>query len=267
MEKKELSRIRLWLFDLDGTLYLGERIFSFTGPLLDAIRKSGGKYLFLTNNSSRSVEDAVKKLARLGIASAKGDFVTSSQATALYLLRAHPGRRLYICGTESLKAELHAHGFPIAGSWREAEAVVVGFDTELTFRKLEDVCRLLAARPELPYIATNPDLVCPVEFGSVPDCGSICAMLRNATGREPLVIGKPSPLMVELAMERWGFAPGETAVVGDRLYTDIRCARSAGVTGIAVLSGETDRQMLAESPDVPDLVLQNAGEIIPYLKG
>ena len=209
MEKKELSRIRLWLFDLDGTLYLGERIFSFTGPLLDAIRKSGGKYLFLTNNSSRSVEDAVKKLARLGIASAKGDFVTSSQATALYLLRAHPGRRLYICGTESLKAELHAHGFPIAGSWREAEAVVVGFDTELTFRKLEDVCRLLAARPELPYIATNPDLVCPVEFGSVPDCGSICAMLRNATGREPLVIGKPSPLMVELAMERWASRPAK----------------------------------------------------------
>jgi len=147
------------------------------------------------------------------------------------------------------------------------ECIVMGFDTELTFQKLHDVSYLLLTRPELPYIATNPDLVCPTEFGSVPDCGSVCIGIKNATGKEPIVIGKPSPLMPQLAMAKLGYSKEETAVVGDRIYTDVRSGINAGVTGILVLSGESTLQTLAESDVKPHLVLESAAEILNVLKG
>lgn len=267
MDNKELiSRIKLYLFDLDGTLYLGERLFPFTRELLREIRRTGGQYLFLTNNSSRSVADYVGKLARLGIASAPGDFVTSSQAMAHYLHEHHEGKRLYVCGTESLKAELSREGFPAVTDPALSECVVMGFDTELTFQKLRDVSWLLTTRPEIPYLATNGDLVCPTEFGFVPDCGSVCAMLRTATGRTPHVVGKPSPLMPRLAMERLGRAREETAVIGDRIYTDVKSGLNAGITAILVLSGETTREILDQSEDKPHLVLRDCGEIADVLR-
>ena len=267
MEKNDLSRIRLWLFDMDGTLYLGERLFDFTRELLQTIRDCGGQYLYLTNNSSKSVTDYVRKMERLGIAATEGDFLTSAQAAAWYLHREHEGKRLYVCGTRSLQAELRAEGFPIVNDDPDAaECIVMGYDTELTYQKLLDVSRLLTERPGLPYIATNPDLVCPTEFGFVPDCGSVCGMIRTATGRSPKVIGKPEPLMVRMAMERIGTAPRETAVVGDRIYTDVKSGLNAGAAGILVMSGETTPEILAESPDRPDLVLRDAGEILDVLR-
>ena len=142
----------------------------------------------------------------------------------------------------------------------------MGFDTELTFQKLHDVSYLLLTRPELPYIATNPDLVCPTEFGSVPDCGSVCIGIKNATGKEPIVIGKPSPLMPELAMAKYGCSKEETAVVGDRIYTDVKSGLNAGAMGILVLSGESTLQTLAESDVKPDLVLESAAEILEILR-
>ena len=137
----------------------------------------------------------------------------------------------------------------------------MGFDTELTFQKLKDVSWLLLTR-EIPYIATNPDLVCPTEFGSVPDCGSVCEMIFNATGKRPVVIGKPSPLMPQLAMERLGYGKEETCVIGDRIYTDVKSGLNAGITGILVMSGETTPEILAVSEDKPHLVLEDAGEIL-----
>ena len=264
--KEILSRMKLFLFDMDGTLYLGDRLFDFTIELLDTIRKNGGQYLFLTNNSSKSVTDYIKKLHALGIEADREDFMTSSQATAYYLHKHHEGKALYVCGTESLKEELRAEGFPVTTDLDAVECIVMGFDTELTFQKLHDVSFLLLTRPELPYIATNPDLVCPTEFGSVPDCGSVCIGIKNATGREPVVIGKPSPLMPQLAMERLGVSKEETCVVGDRIYTDVKSGLNAGVTGILVMSGETTPEILAESPDKPHLVLQDAGEILQVIK-
>ena len=192
--------------------------------------------------------------------------MTSSQATAFYLHKYHEGQRLYVCGTESLKAELRREGFTVTTDVNETECIVMGFDTELTFQKLHDVSYMLLTRPELPYIATNPDLVCPTEFGSVPDCGSVCIGIKNATGREPIVIGKPSPLMPQLAMEKLGASKEETCVVGDRIYTDVKSGLNAGITGILVLSGETTSKILDESPDKPHLVLQDAGEILSALK-
>jgi phosphoglycolate/pyridoxal phosphate phosphatase family enzyme len=266
MDKQDLKNIKLWLFDMDGTLYLGDRLYDFTIELLQTIRATGGKYLFMTNNSSKSVADYVKKLEKLGITATREDFMTSSQATAYYLKQHHVGQTLYVCGTESLKEELRSEGFTVTTELDKVECIVMGFDTELTFQKLHDVSYLLLTKKDLPYIATNPDLVCPTEFGSVPDCGSVCIGIKNATGREPIVIGKPSPLMPQLAMNRWGCAPEETAVVGDRIYTDVRSGINAGCTGVLVLSGESTLQTLAESDVKPHLVLESGAEILAELQ-
>ena len=263
---KILENIKLYLFDMDGTLYLGDRLYSFTQELLHTIRAKGGTYLFMTNNSSKSVNDYIKKLAKLGIASTREDFITSSQATAYYLQKHHKDQVLYVCGTKSLKQELMDNGFTVTEDLDKVECIVMGFDTELTFQKLHDVSYLLLTRPDLPYIATNPDLVCPTEFGSVPDCGSVCGMIYNATGKKPVVIGKPSPLMPELAMDRLDYSKAETCVVGDRIYTDIKSGLNAGITGILVMSGETTYEILNESEDKPHLVLKDAGMILDYLK-
>ena len=261
----KLQNIRLYLMDMDGTLYLGDRLFPFTGGLLERLRSTGRKYLFLTNNSSKSVEDYVKKLESLGIPARAEDFLTSTQATVYYLNKHHPGKTLYVCGTRSMVCQLQQAGFAVTEDREQAQCIVMGFDTELTFQKLEDVSYLLLTR-DIPYIATNPDLVCPTEFGSVPDCGSVCQMIFNATGKRPVVIGKPEGLMAELAMEKMGAQKEETAMVGDRIYTDIRCALNAGITGILVLSGETTRDILEQSAHKPHVVLNHAGEILKAIQ-
>lgn len=265
MNREELKNVRLFLFDMDGTLYLGDRLFPFTLELLQTIRNTGRNYLFMTNNSSKSVVDYVKKLERLGVPATPADFLTSSQATAYYLKQHHPEATLYVCGTESLKAELREAGFRVSDRLDEIDCIVLGFDTELTFGKLEDVCRLLLTR-ELPYYATNPDVVCPTEFGSVPDCGSVSVMIQNATGKLPLFIGKPSPLMPQLAMEKMGVTSAETAVVGDRIYTDIKSGLAAGAKAVLVMSGETTEEILKASADQPDLVLPDCSAITEVLQ-
>ena len=261
MVNKRFENTRLFLFDMDGTLYIGDRLFDFTEELLSSIKRAGKKYLFITNNSSKSVNAYVEKLARLGIKATAEDFLTSSQATAWYLKKNYPGKRLYVCGTQSLKAELRENGFEITEDTEKAECIVMGFDTELTFKKLEDVSKMLCTR-NLPYIATNPDYACPTEYGSVPDCGSVCDMIYNAAGKRPFVIGKPSPLMIQLAMEKAGCTPLETAVIGDRIYTDIKSGLNAGALSVLVMSGETTPEILANSEDKPDIVLENAGEMM-----
>ena len=267
MENIEILRSKkLFLFDMDGTLYLGNKLYDFTLELLDMLKKTGRHYLFMTNNSSKSVDDYVKKLASLGIKADRNDFMTSSQATAFYLHKHHEGQKLYVCGTRSLKDELRREGFVITEDVTETECIVMGFDTELTFQKLHDVSFMLLTRPELPYIATNPDYVCPTEFGSVPDCGSVCDMIYNATKKRPVVIGKPSPLMPQLAMEALRINDSEACVVGDRIYTDIKSGLNAGITSVLVLSGETTKEILDESSDKPQIVLDNAGQILEALK-
>lgn len=249
---------------MDGTLYLGNNLFSFTKELLSKIKKQGKKYVFLTNNSSKSVKDYVEKLAKLGIQATAEDFLTSSQATAYYLKLNHKNARLYVCGTMSLKKELQESGFVVTENIDETDVIVMGNDNELTFKKLEDVCKMLLSR-DLPYIATNPDYVCPTEFGSVPDCGSVCDMIYNCTKKRPVFIGKPEPLMPLLAMEKFGVKNNETAVVGDRIYTDIKSGINAKALSILVMSGETDQEILKNSVDKPDLVLKDASEMLEFI--
>ena len=266
MDKQQIiQKTKLFLFDQDGTLYLGNRLYDFTIPMLEKLKATGRRYLFMTNNSSRSVEDYIKKLGAMGITATREDFITSSQATAYYLKKHHPGKTLYVCGTKSLIRELEMEGFQTTTDLDKVECIVMGFDTELTFQKLEDVSRLLLTRSDIPYIATNPDYVCPTEFGSVPDCGSVCDMIFNATGKRPVVIGKPGALMPQLAMEHTGYAKEETAVIGDRIYTDIKSGLNAGITTMLVMSGETTAEILEASEEKPHLVLKDCSEILDVL--
>lgn len=266
MEIQELvNKTKLYLLDMDGTLYLGDRLFPFTKDFLKAIRERGARYLFMTNNSSKSVSAYIQKLEKFGIEATKEDFMTSSQATAYYLKKHHWGKTLYVCGTQSLKEELMGEGFAVSDDIAKTQCIVMGFDTELNFRKLHDVSYLLLTQPELPYIATNPDLVCPTEFGSVPDCGSVCQMICNATGKKPVVIGKPAALMPELAMDKWGVRPEETCVIGDRIYTDVKSGLNAGTNTVLVMSGETTREILEQSPDKPHLVLADVGVLLSVI--
>ncbi|MBE6805932.1 MAG: HAD-IIA family hydrolase [Ruminococcaceae bacterium] len=260
-----VKQLKLYLFDMDGTLYLGNRLYDFTKELLQTIKQSGGRYMFMTNNSSKSVADYIIKLKNLGIDAAYEDFITSSQATAYYLKKHHGGKKLYVCGTQSLKTELINEGFSLTEDINATECIVMGFDTELTFKKLRDISEMLCTR-DLPYIATNPDYVCPTEFGSVPDCGSIADALYNATGKRPVFIGKPEPLMPILAMEKTGYNRTQTAVVGDRIYTDVKSGINAGMVSILVMSGETTYEILEKSSDKPDFVLESAAEILKALK-
>ncbi len=261
----ELKSIKLFLFDMDGTLYLGNQLYDFTKELLETIKRQGKRYLFMTNNSSKSVTDYIKKLEKLGIDACYEDFITSSQATALYLKDTCPNEKLYVCGTESLKDELRQNGFIVTENTNEVDCIVMGNDTELTFKKLDDISYMLSTR-EPRYIATNPDYVCPTEYGSVPDCGSVCDMIFNATGKRPLFIGKPEPAMPQIAMKMTGYDAYETAVVGDRIYTDIKSGINAGCKTILVMSGETTYEILEKSIDKPDIVLSSAAEILENIR-
>lgn len=231
---------RLFLLDMDGTIYLDETLFPGTIPFLRAVRSRGGRYLFLTNNSSKSVDAYVEKLARLGIASGREDFLTSVDALTDDLAKRPPYRLCYAFGTRTFRQQLAQAGVNVTDRLEDGvDCLLIGFDTELTFQKLEDACILL--NRGVDFIATNPDWVCPTWYGSVPDCGSVCEMLYRATGRRPRVIGKPQPAMARLALERTGFAPEQAVMVGDRLYTDIASGVNAGIDTAFVLSGEGTR--------------------------
>ena len=202
----------------------------------------------------------MEKLRRLGIESVPEDFLTSVDALILFLRKGdYQGKPLYVAGTESFRRQLRSAGFSVTSDREEAEVLICGFDTELTFQKLEDACILLNRGAE--FLATNPDWVCPTWYGCVPDCGSVCEMLYRATGRRPRVIGKPQPEMALLAMESAGFAPEETVLVGDRLYTDIACAVNAGIDSVLVLSGESREADLKTSETKPRWVLRDVAEL------
>ena len=232
-----LADKRLFLLDMDGTLYLDDRLFDKVPEFLSHVRRIGGRYLFLTNNSSRGVEGYMEKLSRMGIPTAPEDYLTSVDAAIDHLRRFHAGEKCYVFGTRAFYGQLQTAGIPVTDRLEDdVDILLCGFDRELTFRKLEDACILL--NRGVPFIATNPDWVCPTWYGSVPDCGSVCRMLTTATGREPTVIGKPRPQMALLAMERTGFSPEQTVLLGDRLYTDVACGVNAGIDTVFVLSGE-----------------------------
>ncbi|MBO2528091.1 MAG: haloacid dehalogenase [Clostridiales bacterium] len=267
MPNTPLSGKRLFLLDMDGTIYLDEQLFDGTVDFLNYVRKIGGKYLFLTNNSSRSVEAYIEKMRRLGIAATADDFLTSVDALIVYLnANSYREKLLYAFGTASFRKQLADAGFRITQNRDDAvDALVCGFDTELNFQKLENACILL--NRGVDFIAANPDWVCPTWYGYVPDCGSVCEMLYRATGRKPIFIGKPQPEMALLAMGKYGFSKEETLLIGDRVYTDIACGIRAGIDAALVLSGESTMADAFSQPEKPTHIYDNIRALLNDMTG
>ncbi len=258
-----LCAARGFLLDLDGTVFLGDRLIEGAARFLELLDAQQKPYLFITNNSSKDRRLYAEKLRSLGLDVPAEQVFTSGEAAALFLARTRPGARLFLAGTPSLEAEFAQHGFALQAD--SPEAVVLGYDTTLTYAKLSRLCRLV--RAGLPYFATHPDINCPTPEGPVPDIGSTIAFVRASTSREPdLIFGKPNREMVEMAALRLGLAPGELAVAGDRLYTDIALGNRAGIPAVLVLSGETQPGDLAGSPYRPDYVFNHLGEAAGWLQ-
>ena len=251
---------KLFLLDMDGTIYNENRIFDGTLDFLSQIRARRGRYLFLTNNSSKSVEDYVKKVSVMGIPAGTADFYTSGQAAVFYLQQQYPGETVYCMGTRSLVDELRRSGIRVVTEPDDSASVVLlGFDTEVTSEKIRNTCIMLGR--DVAYLATNPDLVCPVSFGYIPDCGSMSIMLKNATGKTPFFIGKPEPIMIDCVLRETGFAPADAVIVGDRLYTDIAAGKNAGVDTICVLSGEASEQDIETGEIKPTWIFDDVKSI------
>lgn len=257
----ELAALRHFFLDMDGTIYLGARGLPGAAEFIAYLRESGRRFLFLTNNPSADAGHYSRRLRRIGIEAGPDSILTAGEATIRYVLSETAHRRVYVLGTPSFEAECEAAGLLLDDS--EPEAVILSFDKTLTYAKLERAARLLLQG--LPYIATNPDKVCPTEAGPIPDCGAMAALLFEATGRGPKYIGKPNPEIVRMGFDKLGADPATTAVVGDRLYTDMAMARRASVMGILVLSGETTRADLTKIEELPNHVFENVGELLEAL--
>ena len=263
-----LDRIRHFALDLDGTLYLGGRVFPWTRPFLDRLAELGIGHTFFTNNSSKSTRQYVEHLRKMGIDATTDEIYSSTHSTLDYLRDERASvRRLFVLGTPGLQEEFAESGFTICADSAndEPDAVIVAFDTTLAYPR---VCRAAywIAKGK-PFIATHPDRICPTDQPTVlPDCAAICAMLTTATGRTPdAVLGKPSPRMLDGVRKRHAVASNEIAVVGDRLYTDMAMARGAGALGVLVLSGETTAEQVEHANPRPDLVVADVGELARLL--
>ncbi|NLN46449.1 MAG: HAD-IIA family hydrolase [Clostridiaceae bacterium] len=259
----DLRAVRLFLLDMDGTFYLGDRLLERSLECIETFRATGREFLFLTNNSSKNKRIYAEKIRKMGLEIGDDAVFSSGEATAIYLSDRHPGARLYVVGTPALEEEFTAAGFVLDD--RDPEIVVLGFDTTLTYDKIWKLCDFVRAGK--PYIATHPDFNCPIEGGWMPDVGGMIAMVEACTGQRPTVIGKPNAAIIEALEKRTRIARSEIAMVGDRLYTDIALGANAGILSVLVLSGETTAEDLTTSEIRPDFVFSNLGGIADVLNG
>lgn len=261
-----LKEKNLFLFDIDGTLALGDNLLPGARELISYLRDTGKKIFFTTNNSTKSREDYVQYFAHHHISISAEEILTAGVLTLIFCREHFSNSKIFFMGTPSLKKELESCGLLITEQYEEDIAcVLVAFDTTLSFQKLEDASRILSDG-EVIFLASNPDLCCPTSFGAVPDCGSICEMLKNATGREPKFLGKPYPDIVNQCRKMAGVSREETVLVGDRIYTDMACAENAGVEGILVLSGEATRKNAFDCGLQIPYVFESVYELYQYLE-
>lgn len=234
-----LHNKKLFLFDIDGTIAVGNDLYDGSRDLIEYIDSIGGKTYYITNNSTKSGADYVKKFREsFGLTTTEDQFITSGYMTIQFLLKNYADKKIFVMGTSSFITELRKNGLTVT---EEAESgiacVVAAYDSELNYTKLTNICEVLSTT-DVPFYATNPDLCCPIDFGFIPDCGAMCKMIEYATGKVPVYLGKPSKEVVELCMKASGFTADETIVIGDRLYTDIACGINAGVDTCVVFTGE-----------------------------
>ena len=273
--RDKLSKIKRLALDMDGTIYLGSTLFPFTIDFLDSMKNAGVGYSFLTNNPTKSVADYLKKLEGMGIHADTDNMYTTSLAAIDYIKSHYPqARRLFLLGTPSMISQFEKAGFESCSDDPDdvPDVLVVAFDPTLVYSRL---CRASWwASQGIPYVATNPDRVCPTDQRTIlVDCGSICRCIESASGRKPdITLGKPDPNMLYGIMDKYGLKPEEVAMVGDRIYTDTATAHNAGAFGVLVLSGETTLETAekvaadaASNPDPefypPDLIVRDVKEL------
>ncbi len=258
MNYDKLKNCELFLFDMDGTLYLGDNVYEGAIELMEDLPRLGKKYIYLTNNSSRAGTDYITRLQRLGFPCEAENVFTSGMATGMFLNQNYPGAKVYLVGTKAFERELLSYGINLVQE--DAEIVVAGFDTELVYEKLNKAVHFL--RRGAVFIAANPDWVCPMPEDEVlPDCGSICALLTASSGVKPEFIGKPNRNMIDVISKMTGIPNEKICAVGDRIYTDIAVAQNAGSVSVLVMSGETDEKILSEAERKPDYVLADVKEL------
>lgn len=258
-----LAKKKLFLFDIDGTIAVGEDLLEGTVELLDYIAAIGGKAYYITNNSTKSNADYVRKFKETFHLDTTEDlFITSGYMMLQFLLKEYAQDKIFVLGTESFISELRKNGLDIVETAQEDIAcVVAAYDSELNYNKLIEVCKALSTT-DVPFYATNPDLCCPIEFGFVPDCGAICEMITHSTGKVPEYLGKPSAKVVQVCQEASGFTDEETLVVGDRLYTDIACGINAGVDTCVVYTGEAKAEDMLNTPYQATYCFENVAELL-----
>ena len=262
LNQQFLSEAKAFLLDMDGTFFLGEALLPGALDLLELLNQRRLHFSFLTNNTSRSKLDYIRKLRELGVSEEDARVYTAGDATIAYLKKHHSGKKVFLLGTPSLEASFSASGIELSAC--DPDVVVIGYDTSLTYTRLSAFC--LFVRLGLPYIATHPDINCPSPEGPLPDIGAIMSLVEASTGRRAdVVVGKPNPGIVNAQAEEWGLEPKEMVMVGDRLYTDIALGKTAGVRTVLVLSGETRRDDLENAKFQPDLVCENLADLTRYL--
>ncbi|MDA3864695.1 MAG: HAD-IIA family hydrolase [Deltaproteobacteria bacterium] len=251
------------LLDLDGTLYVGSRMLDSTAEFLEFLRTQKIPHLFLTNNSSRSAREYYEKLRNKGIVLEESQVLTSGDATISYLQKHTDYQKIYLMGTPSLEDDFQRAGFKLTAD--DPQCLVLGYDTQITYQKLETASRFLYAG--LPYMATHPDLTCITETGLIPDTGFFIAGFRLMTGRTPLILGKPSSNMLEAALERMQIEfSSKILMVGDQLDTDIKLGVDNGITSALMLSGETSLAQVEEYPLSPHFIHEHNGKLLEDLQ-
>lgn len=258
MTADRLRSIKNLIIDMDGVLYQGNQAVPGAKEFFAFLRVRPIGFILATNNSTRTARQYVDKLAGMGIEVALSEILTSSQATAMYLeTLAPPGTKVYVIGEEGLETAVRERGYIISGEG--AEFVVVGLDRDLTYEKLKTATLLI--RQGARFIGSNPDKTLPTEEGFIPGAGATLAALEAATGVSPTIVGKPERILFDLALARLGGTQEDTAVIGDRLDTDVLGGHNAGLSTILVLSGATTRQDVDNAPLKPDLVFEDLGHL------
>ena len=284
MKKEEaLQGVRLFVVDLDGTVYIGDHLIRGAAVFLSRVENDPDRdYVFFTNNTSKAPEVYVSKLAGMGLDVPEEKIITAGDVCAAYIMKRYPGACVYLNGTMILAESWRKKGIRLMGdadSPRDGAAgkdaaefigiteipdvAVQSFDTSLTYRKLDRICHYV--RNGVPFLATHMDINCPTEYGYAPDCGAMCALITASTGVSPRYFGKPFPETVEMITEMTGYAAYEMAFIGDRVYTDVAAGVNNGAKGFLVLTGESDMRTVAESAVAPTCIFQSLGEMAEYL--
>ncbi len=260
-KKEAIKNIRLFVLDMDGTVYLGENLIKGSDVFINKVRDQGKDLVFFTNNASRVPDFYQKRLKRMGLDVDVKDIITAGDVTIEFLKTFYPGARVYLNGTPLLEDSFLSHGIKLVED--DPDVVVQSFDTTMTYEKMQKITDFI--RDGVPFIATHCDINCPTEDGFMPDCGAMCALITSSTGVEPRFLGKPMKETLDMVLKITGHKPEDTAFVGDRIYTDVATGVNNGASGFLVMTGEADEQTVRESEIEPTAIYESLYEMSQYL--